>query len=197
MAHGACAGRGPFSAPPAVTLDPCRTSKRGPFLPRGFLLTIAIEIPILLAGLSRRHPLGDRLIAGIWLTACTYPIVVLVLPALMLSDGSWGTYLWVAETFAPLAECGLFWLAYVREASAGRPGNMPRRAPRSWRRTWLPSALAFGLLALRLAPASRSKRIDGLMDSSAYSPSGWRPNRLQVADFFRSFPAPACSEQFS
>lgn len=93
------------------------------FLPLGFLLTIAIETPILLAGLSRRHPIGDRLLAGIWLTACTYPIVVLALPALMMPAYSRGTYLWVAELFAPAAECGLFWLAYGRGLSRDGRAN--------------------------------------------------------------------------
>lgn len=85
------------------------------FLPIGYLATIAVEMPILWWGLSRRHPGKDRLIAGMWLTACTYPIVVLVLPALMTPEYSRAAYLAVAETFAPAAECGLFWLAYTRE----------------------------------------------------------------------------------
>jgi hypothetical protein len=81
------------------------------FLPLGYLLTIAIETPILLIGLSRRHPLRRRLIAGLWLTACTYPIVTLVLPLLFVNQ-SRALFLAVAETFAPLAECLLFWLAF-------------------------------------------------------------------------------------
>ena len=43
------------------------------FLPLGYLLTILIETPILLVGLSKRHPIKRRLLAGLWLTACTYP----------------------------------------------------------------------------------------------------------------------------
>ncbi len=46
------------------------------FLPWGYLLTVLIEIPILLFGLSSSHRPAKRLIAGFWLTACTYPIVV-------------------------------------------------------------------------------------------------------------------------
>jgi hypothetical protein len=85
------------------------------FLPLGYLLTILIETPILCLGLSSRHPLSRRLLAGIWLTACTYPIVTLVLP-LVFSTSSRYAYLIVAETFAPVAECLLFWLAFgVRE----------------------------------------------------------------------------------
>ncbi len=88
------------------------------FMPRGYLFTIAIETPILLVGLSARHSWGVRLFCGIWLTACTYPIVVLVLPMLFnevlnmrIDDYRW-QYLLVAETFAPVAECALFWLAF-------------------------------------------------------------------------------------
>ena len=81
------------------------------FFPLGYLLSILIETLILLIGLSRRHPIKRRLFAGVWLTACTYPIVVLVMP-LTIANPSRGIYLVVAETFAPVAECALFWLAY-------------------------------------------------------------------------------------
>jgi hypothetical protein len=84
------------------------------FLIPGYLLTILIEIPILLVGLSPKHSLRRKLLAGLWLTAATYPIVVLVLP-LLFARASRTTYLIVAETFAPLAECLLFWLAFGRQ----------------------------------------------------------------------------------
>ncbi len=84
------------------------------FLPVGYLATILIETPILVFGLSPKLSLKQKLLCGIWLTACTYPIVVLVLPALMLydSDSSRNLYLLVAETFAPPGECLFFWLAF-------------------------------------------------------------------------------------
>lgn len=90
------------------------------FLPLGYLFSILIETPVLLVGLSRRHPLKRRLFAGIWLTACTYPIVTLVLPLLFLNS-SRTIYLIVAETFAPVAECVLFWLAFGSEEELGKP----------------------------------------------------------------------------
>lgn len=90
------------------------------FLIPGYLLTILIETPILLVGLSKQHPIKRRLIAGVWLTACTYPIVVLVLPPLFVNT-SRATYLIVAETFAPVAECILFWLAYGERNDLGKP----------------------------------------------------------------------------
>jgi hypothetical protein len=81
------------------------------FLPIGYLTTILIETPILLFGLSPKISLKQRILCGIWLTACTYPIVVLVLPTL-LGSFSWTLYLIVAEIFAPLGECIIFWLAF-------------------------------------------------------------------------------------
>jgi hypothetical protein len=90
------------------------------FLPLGYLLTIAIETPILFAGLSSRHPKTRRLVAGVWLTACTYPIVVIVLP-LLLASYSRAVFLSVAETFAPVMECLLFWLAFGTRSELGRP----------------------------------------------------------------------------
>jgi len=81
------------------------------FLPLGYLFTILIETPILLVGLSGHHSWRRRLLAGVWLTACTYPIVTLVLP-LLLASRSRTVFLVFAETFAPLAECFLFWLAF-------------------------------------------------------------------------------------
>jgi hypothetical protein len=94
------------------------------FFPLGYLVSILIETPVLLIGLSHRHPIKRRLFAGIWLTACTYPIVVLVLPFALASFSRAG-YLAVAEVFAPVAECILFWLAYGKAEQVGK-GSMWR-----------------------------------------------------------------------
>src|SRR5712692_2070075 len=94
------------------------------FLPLGYLLSILIETPVLLVGLSSRHSLRRRLLAGIWLTACTYPIVTLVLP-LLLVNKSRAAFLGVAEIFAPVAECVLFWLAFGSSEEFGK-GSMWR-----------------------------------------------------------------------
>ncbi len=90
------------------------------FLPVGYAFSVLIETPVLLVGLSRRHPYGRRLFAGLWLTACTYPIVVLVLPEFFPEPEQRTFYLWVAETFAPAAECALFWMAWGTRAEWGR-----------------------------------------------------------------------------
>jgi hypothetical protein len=90
------------------------------FLLIGYPFTILIETPILLLSLSSRHSIKRKLSAGVWLTACTYPIVVLVMP-LIFSGFSRVTYLAVAETFAPVAECALFWAAYGKTEELGKP----------------------------------------------------------------------------
>jgi hypothetical protein len=81
------------------------------FLPVGYLFTILIETPVLLIGLSPKVTLRQKLLCGVWLTACTYPIVILVLPAIFFESSRF-LYLFVAETFAPVGECFLFWLAF-------------------------------------------------------------------------------------
>ena len=81
------------------------------FLPLGYLFTVAVETPVLVLLLSKHHALRRRLFAGLWLTACTYPVVVLVLPTLF-EGSSRALYLAVAETFAPAAECALFYFAF-------------------------------------------------------------------------------------
>ncbi|MEK7269523.1 MAG: hypothetical protein AAB215_01125 [Planctomycetota bacterium] len=89
------------------------------FFPAGYASTILIEIPILAFCLSRRHSMGTRISAGVWLTAWTYPFVALLFFALLGRHR--GLYLLVAETFAPLAECALFWLAHGSREERGRP----------------------------------------------------------------------------
>ena len=95
------------------------TSDLWRFFPIGYLFTILIETPVLLIGLSKRHSIKRRLFAGVWLTACTYPIVVLVMYPL-LANASRAVYLTIAEIFAPVAECILFWLAYGKSDEVGK-----------------------------------------------------------------------------
>ena len=103
----------------------------------GYALTAAVETAVLLAVLSRRHPVKVRLFAGIWLSACTYPVVWLVLPFFFRER--W-LYLLVAETFAPAAECLLFWLAFLR----GRPSDA-RASARDFAVIVLANLISFGI----------------------------------------------------
>jgi hypothetical protein len=84
-----------------------------------YLFSVTVETAVLVVALSRRHTLRRRLLAGVWLTACTYPVVWYVLPFVFdpAEERLW--YLLVAETFAPAAECLIFLLAFVR----GLPPN--------------------------------------------------------------------------
>lgn len=102
-----------------LSLQQLPSSELWRFFPIGYLVTIAVETPILFFGLSARYNWKRKLLAGVWLTACTYPIVTLVLPLLM-QDHSRVTYLLVAEVFAPVTECILFWLAFGSKEQLGR-----------------------------------------------------------------------------
>lgn len=109
------------------------------FLPVGYLFTILIETPILLAGLTSKLSIRQRLLCGVWLTACTYPIVVLVLPTVFWGDPRW-LYLLVAETFAPVAECLLFWLAF-----RGRESLVTTDWPRCFAAIIIANLASFGV----------------------------------------------------
>lgn len=78
------------------------------WLPVGYVLTVALETPVLWLGLSPSHPRVTRLGAAAWLTGVTYPVVVVVLPLLLWPRASYLTYLLVAEAFAVAAEMALF-----------------------------------------------------------------------------------------
>ncbi len=79
-----------------------------------YLFTITVETPVLLVLLSRRHSIAKKLLAGVWLTACTYPVVWYVIPFVFDPNEERVWYLLVAETFAPAAECLIFLTAFVR-----------------------------------------------------------------------------------
>jgi hypothetical protein len=107
-----------FDEAPDPVFTAYRPSDLWLFLPLGYLFTVVIETPVLLIGLSRSLTLKQRLFAGFWLSACTYPIVVLVLP-LLFASSTRGLYLLVAETFAPVAECALFWVVFRKYLEPG------------------------------------------------------------------------------
>ena len=87
---------------------------------KGYLFTISIETPILLIGLSPRHSYGRRLFCGVWLTACTYPILWMVMPPFFDMNTQRWLYLLIGETFVPIAECAIFWAAFGIRAEWGK-----------------------------------------------------------------------------
>jgi hypothetical protein len=95
------------------------------WMPICFVLTVAIELPCLAWGLSARHAWKVRLFSAIWLTACTFPMVWLVIPplfegALTPQSPPWDVL--TAEVFAASAECLIFYRAFIwgRYPTAGR-----------------------------------------------------------------------------
>jgi hypothetical protein len=85
-----------------------------------YLFTISIETPVLVVGLSPRHSLGRRIFCGFWLTACTYPIVFLVLPLVFDPTTDRVRYLIVGESVAHFGECALFWAAFGTREEFGK-----------------------------------------------------------------------------
>lgn len=87
----------------------------------GYLLTILIEIPILILGLPRKFAVKDTIVNGLLLTAITYPVVVLVLPAIFTEMGIENRVLFlaVAESFAPITEV-LFFRYLIDQPLAAR-----------------------------------------------------------------------------
>lgn len=76
----------------------------------GYGLTVLIEIPILLMGLPGKYAIKETIITGLLLTAITYPVVIMVLPAIFTGMGLENRilYLAVAESFAPITEVLFF-----------------------------------------------------------------------------------------
>lgn len=87
----------------------------------GYLLTILIEIPILILGLPTKFAVKDTIVNGLLLTAITYPVVVLVLPAIFTEMGIENRVLFlaVAESFAPITEV-LFFRYLIDQPLAAR-----------------------------------------------------------------------------
>lgn len=96
------------------------TAEQLSWMPLYYLITVAVELSVLWFALSRRHTARTKLFAGFWLTACTYPILWLVLPPFF--DDYW-TYMAVGETLVPLFECGLFWVVFVRRLPPNPPAT--------------------------------------------------------------------------
>jgi len=101
-------------------MQPPSTEELWRLLLWGYLLTITLETPVLLFGLSPRHAWPRRLFASVWLTSCTYPIVGILLPLTVWPLWGYAAYLVVAETFAPLAECAIFLTAFADKQSSWR-----------------------------------------------------------------------------
>ena len=87
----------------------------------GYLLTVLIEIPILLTGLPGKYTTKETIINGLLLTAITYPVVIMVLPAIFTGMGIENRVLFLmfAESFAPITEV-LFFRYLIDQPLTGR-----------------------------------------------------------------------------
>lgn len=90
-----------------------------PFL-RDWALTIVIEGCVLWFALAPIHKPAVRLLAAVWLSTCTLPLVHFVFP--LLEVVGWPRAAWVAlaELFAPVAECVLLGLLISTAERAGQ-----------------------------------------------------------------------------
>lgn len=100
-----------FDLAPDPVFDISSTNYLWVFFPIGYVTTVLIETTVLIFLLSPKLSFKQKILCGIWLTACTYPIVVLVLPALLADYPRW-VYLTIGELFAHFGECVIFWLAF-------------------------------------------------------------------------------------
>jgi hypothetical protein len=88
---------------------------------KGYLVTVAVEAPVLALCLSARHSLARRIALGFWLTACSYPLVVLCLPAFLSVRSTRLTYLVIAEPLAVTVELLLFFSVYPNWGETSTP----------------------------------------------------------------------------
>jgi len=86
---------------------------------KGYSVTAVVEALVLITCLSKRHSVVQRIGAGIWLNACSYPAVVLSLPWYLLVPGSRWLYVSVAEGFAVGVELLLFFAVFGDRSDAG------------------------------------------------------------------------------
>jgi hypothetical protein len=80
----------------------------------GYCLTVAIETAVLFVGLQPHYSWREKLVAGFALTGFSYPFVCFVFPRFFSPVLPNSLYLWVAEIFAPLSECLVFWLFFSK-----------------------------------------------------------------------------------
>jgi hypothetical protein len=80
----------------------------------GYCLFVAIELPIFLLALSARNDRRQRIFSALWLTACSFPLVILVMPAFidMFVPKDWHGPVNTMQIalITPIVECLLFWM---------------------------------------------------------------------------------------
>lgn len=107
---------------------------------RGYAFTITVEALVLLVGLSKPHSYARRVAAGVWLPACLYPFLWLLLPHFIDFTRQRPIFASVGEIFISFAKCGLFYLAFQH----GR-GLTRREQARDWLAISLANFTSFAL----------------------------------------------------
>ncbi len=79
----------------------------------GYILSLVVELPVLILALSASYKLIEKVLAGLWLTACTYPAVSWLFSG-FIQEPVLLTF--VREAYAAFGEAFLFWLAFVKLA---------------------------------------------------------------------------------
>jgi hypothetical protein len=90
-----------------------------------YIISVSIETPVLCWLLSPRYSMATRVFCGFFLTACSYPVMALVLPRIVNPFSNYFTFMTVAEVFAPVSECFVFWVLFARRAGPGK-GSLKR-----------------------------------------------------------------------
>lgn len=93
----------------------------------GYLTTVSVEVPILLVLLSARHGVKRTIVAALWITLCSYPLVVLTLPSFFPPTRSRLLYYAAAESTAITIEVVLFLCVF------GQPGGSRNLTPQRGR----------------------------------------------------------------
>lgn len=107
-----------------------------------WVLTVLIEGAVLWVALAPRHSARTRLLAAVWLSSCTLPLVHFGFPAfraLGVSDAGWVA---AAELFAPAAECVLFALVLAPMRGGGARW---RERGRDWGAIVVANVVSFGV----------------------------------------------------
>ncbi len=98
-----------------------------------WVVMVLVQTPVLALGLSRPHTWEVRLLAGGWLSACTVPLLMLVVPYLPEQGWSlaWGLVEFRTTVCQPQVAAGGWSSSAPRSASLRWP---PEAAWRQWRK---------------------------------------------------------------
>jgi len=85
------------------------------------LMTACMAL-IFALGLSRRHSVKSRIAAAAWLSSCTVPVVLLVIPHFLPVIWHWlGAWSDIASLLVlDVAACLLFWLVFGNRSQLGK-----------------------------------------------------------------------------